>query len=55
MMLRYSFSQPRAADAIENAVRAVIRAGLRTGDIHTAGTQRVNTVEMAEAIIADIR
>ena len=55
MMLRYSFSQAPAADAIENAVRNVIGAGLRTGDIHTAGTQRVNTVEMAEAIIEAIR
>jgi len=54
MMLRYSFSQAAAADAIENAVRAVIGAGLRTGDIHTAGTQRVNTVEMAEAIMRGI-
>jgi len=54
MMLRYSFTQPTAADAIEAAVRAAIGNGLRTGDIHTPGSQRVNTREMADAIVAEI-
>jgi len=54
MMLRYSFAQPGAADAIEGAVRAVIRKGLRTGDIHTPGATRVNTREMADALVAEI-
>jgi 3-isopropylmalate dehydrogenase len=54
MMLRYSFTQPAAADAIENAVRAAIGKGLRTGDIHTPGATRVNTREMADAIVAEI-
>jgi 3-isopropylmalate dehydrogenase len=51
MMLRYSFGQAEAADAIESAVRAVIGEGLRTGDIYTDGTRRVNTREMADAIL----
>ena len=55
MMLRYSFSQSAAAHAIESAVRAAIRNGLRTGDIHTPGSQRVNTREMADAIVAGLR
>jgi 3-isopropylmalate dehydrogenase len=55
MMLRYSFTQPAAADAIESAVRSVIRNGLRTGDIHTPGSQRVNTREMADAVVAALR
>jgi len=54
MMLRYSFGQAAAADAIEAAVRAVIRKGLRTGDIHTSGTTRVNTEEMSNAILKEI-
>jgi 3-isopropylmalate dehydrogenase len=54
MMLRYSFTQPAAADAIEAAVRAVIAQGLRTGDIHTSDARRVNTREMAEAILGEI-
>jgi 3-isopropylmalate dehydrogenase len=55
MMLRYSFTQPAAADAIESAVRAVIRKGLRTGDIHTEGMQLVNTREMADAVLAQVQ
>jgi 3-isopropylmalate dehydrogenase len=54
MMLRYSFGQGDAADAIEGSVRGVIRKGLRTGDIFTAGTDRVNTEEMGAAILKGI-
>jgi len=52
MMLRYSFSENAAADAIEAAVRKVIDDGLRTGDIWSEGTQRAGTREMGEAIVA---
>jgi len=52
MMLRYSLSESAAADAIEAAVRTVIDQGLRTGDIHSEGTQRVGTAEMGDAIVA---
>ena len=48
MMLRYSFGQPAAADAIDPAVRGVIEGGFRTGDIFTEGTRRVDTREMGE-------
>ncbi len=54
MMLRYSLGQPAAADAIENAVRTVIEAGLRTGDIWSEGATRVRTAEMGAAIAAAI-
>jgi len=54
MMLRYSLARPAAADAIEAGVRAAIRGGFRTGDIHTAGDKLVNTREMADAIISEI-
>jgi 3-isopropylmalate dehydrogenase len=50
MMLRYSLGEALAADAIESAVRSVIDAGLRTGDIFSEGCQRVGTREMGEAI-----
>ncbi|HRJ73519.1 MAG TPA: isocitrate/isopropylmalate family dehydrogenase, partial [Terrimicrobiaceae bacterium] len=50
MMLRFSCAQEAAASAIEAAVRKVIQDGLRTGDIHTPGTTRVNTAEMGAAI-----
>jgi len=52
LMLRHSFGQEEAAQAIESAVRNVIEAGYRTGDIFTEGTRRVNTREMGDAILA---
>jgi len=52
MMLRYSLGQNEAALAIEAAVRKVIEAGCRTGDIFTEGTKRVNTRGMGDAIVA---
>jgi len=52
MMLRYSLAQPSSADRIELAVKAVLAAGLRTGDIWSAGTQRVGTREMGDAVVA---
>jgi 3-isopropylmalate dehydrogenase len=55
MMLRYTLQQPTAAQAIEQAVRAVLAAGLRTADIYTPGTERVNTRQMGDAVVAAIR
>ena len=52
MMLRYSFSEHAAADAIESAVRTVIDQGFRTGDIYTEGAQRVGTAAMGDAVLA---
>ncbi|HYN13204.1 MAG TPA: 3-isopropylmalate dehydrogenase [Burkholderiales bacterium] len=52
MMLRYSFQQEEAARRIEGAVRKVLRDGLRTADIHTAGTRSVGTEEMGAAVLA---
>ena len=52
MMLRYSLGQPQAADRIERAVSSVLRAGLRTADIHTPGTRKVGTKEMGDAVLA---
>ena len=41
MLLRYSFDLDREADAIENAVQAVLTEGYRTGDIMSEGCVRV--------------
>ena len=54
MMLRLSCGRDDAASAIEAAVKNVIAAGLRTGDIHTPGTNLVGTAEMGSAIAAAI-
>ncbi len=50
LMLRYSMAQPVAAAAIEAAVAAVLRAGLRTPDIQATGTRAVTTAEMGAAV-----
>jgi 3-isopropylmalate dehydrogenase len=52
LMLRYSLGRPAAADRIERAVSKVLQAGMRTADIHTAGTRRVGTQEMGDAVLA---
>src|SRR5690349_3381894 len=52
MMLRYSLDQTEAADRIESAVRSVLSAGLRTGDIWSEGTKKVSTREMGDAVVA---
>src|SRR3954470_11803586 len=52
MMLRYSLAQPDAATRVEKAVTKVLRDGLRTADIHTAGTRKVGTEEIGDAVLA---
>ncbi len=51
MMLRFSLNQPEAADRIEAAVKTVLAQGLRTPDIHSAGTTRVGTTQMGDAVV----
>ena len=52
MMLRYTLNQAEAAVRIESAVSAVLASGLRTADIWIAGTRRVDTCEMGDAVVA---
>jgi 3-isopropylmalate dehydrogenase len=51
LMLRYSLGQPQAAQRIEEAVSRVLKSGLRTADIHSAGTRKVGTQEMGDAVV----
>ncbi|MGB5824487.1 MAG: 3-isopropylmalate dehydrogenase [Proteocatella sp.] len=51
MMLRYSFSLPDEAQAIEAAVEAVLDAGHRTADI---GSEFLSTSEITDKILACI-
>ncbi|QIB52040.1 3-isopropylmalate dehydrogenase [Pseudomonas sp. OIL-1] len=55
MMLRYSFNQVVAADAIEKAVSLVLDKGLRTGDIMSEGCRRIGTAEMGDAVVAELK
>ena len=52
MMLRYTFALEDRAQQIENAVKKVLAQGYRTGDIYEAGTTRVGTKEMGDAVLA---
>jgi 3-isopropylmalate dehydrogenase len=51
MMLRYSLDRPEQAARIENAVKKVLKRGLRTGDIWEAGCERVGTGAMGDAVL----
>ena len=52
MLLRYSLKDENNARRIEAAVTKALRGGLRTADIHTAGTRKVGTAEMGDAVVA---
>ena len=54
MMLRYSFGMAAEADAIENAVNAVLDAGLRTADMMADGCTKVGCTAMGDAILERI-
>jgi len=50
MMLRYSLDLETAADAVEAAVKQVLKDGYRTGDIMSDGCTQVGTVRMGDLI-----
>ena len=50
MMLRYSLDLDEEADAVEMAVKKVLAAGYRTGDIMSDGCERLGTIEMGDKI-----
>ncbi len=55
MMLRFSLNQEAAAQRLEAAVKAVLAQGLRTADIYSAGTTKVGTKEMGDAVVAHLK
>ena len=54
MALRYSFGMGETADRLERAIAAVLDKGLRTADIWTAGTEKIGTTAMGDAILAEL-
>lgn len=50
MLLRYSLDEDQAADAVEAAVRQVLKDGYRTGDIYTDGFTKVGTSQMGTLV-----
>jgi 3-isopropylmalate dehydrogenase len=54
MLLRYSFNEDAAADAIEQAVDAALAEGWRTPDLYKEGFKKASTDTMTEAILNHI-
>lgn len=52
MLLRHSLNETAAADRVEAAVRKVLAAGARTGDIAGAGDKVLSCSEMGDAVLA---
>jgi 3-isopropylmalate dehydrogenase len=50
LMLRYSFGLEAEAKAVEAAVKSVLAAGYRTGDIMSEGKKKVGTKEMGRLV-----
>ena len=51
MMLRHSLGRQDAAARVEAAVRKVLSQGFRTADIFRAGTRKLGTREMGDAVV----
>ena len=54
MLLRFSFALDEAADAIENAVKKTLAAGIHTRDIAIDPNQTVDTAAMGDAILENL-
>ena len=54
MMLRYSLDLDKEADAVEAAVKKVLKDGYRTIDIMDEGMTQVSTSQMGDLIADNI-
>ncbi len=54
MMMRYSFGDEKAAQAIEEAVKAVIGRGEVTVDLAPAGQQALSTAEFGDRVVEQL-
>ena len=54
MMLRYSLDLDEEADAVEAAVKKVLKDGYRTTDIMSDGCKKTSTTEMGDLIAANL-
>ena len=51
MMFRYSFGWSKEADLLEQSIRNVVNAGIRTADIVSPGITPVGTKAMGDAVL----
>ena len=54
MMLRFSFDLDKEADAMEAAVKNILKKGYRTGDIMSPGCKQVGCKEMGDLLADEI-
>ncbi len=54
MMLRYSFDMDEEADAIENAIKKILKDGYRTIDIMSKGHKEVSCSKMGDLIVENL-
>ncbi len=54
MMLRFSFDLDREADAIEGAVKSILKKGYRTADIMSEGCTQVGCTEMGDLLADEV-
>jgi 3-isopropylmalate dehydrogenase len=54
LLLRYGLKLSVEADAVERAIKAVLAANLRTGDIMQPGATLLNTRQMGDAVVERI-
>jgi 3-isopropylmalate dehydrogenase len=52
MMLRLTLNRPEDANLLEQAVQIALASGARTADIAEAGTKRLSTTEMGDAVLS---
>jgi 3-isopropylmalate dehydrogenase len=55
MLLRFGLKLIAEADAIEAAIRSVLKDGLRTGDIAKPGEKTIGTKAMADAVVERLK
>ena len=55
MLLRYSFNMDEAADAVDHAVKQVLKDGYRTIDIMSEGKEQIGTAQMGDKICEYIK
>src|ERR1700760_1214222 len=51
MLLRLTLNRPEDANLLEKAVQTALAGGARTADIAEAGTKRLSTAEMGDAVL----
>ena len=54
MMLRFTFDLDREADAMEKAVKEILKKGYRTSDIMSEGCTLVGCTKMGDLLAAEI-